>query len=122
MSIQGLSLPVSCAQGRLVNERHACKIYAHETHAYEVYPYEIHTREMHAYETPAHEMHTREMYIREIYAHRSVAFSGRYGAAGVETDLSLRLGEIRFLARNALPGTSPPKFGGRLYSSLHQTQ
>jgi hypothetical protein len=59
-------------------EMHDCKIYAHETHAYEVCPYEIHTR--------------------EIYAHRSVAFSGRYGGAGVETDLSLRLGEIRFLA------------------------
>src|SRR5271155_3827256 len=49
VSIQRLSPPVSCAQGRLLNE----------THAYEVYPYEIHTREMHACETPAHEMHTR---------------------------------------------------------------
>ena len=29
------------------------------------------------------EMHTREMYTREIYAHRSMAFLGGYGGAGV---------------------------------------
>jgi hypothetical protein len=40
-------------------------------------------REMHACEIPAHEMHTREMYTREIYAHRSMAFLGGYGGAGV---------------------------------------
>ena len=37
MSIQGVSPPVSCAQGRLVNEMHAHKIYVTEVHACEVY-------------------------------------------------------------------------------------
>jgi hypothetical protein len=69
---------VSYAQGRLANEVHA-----HEVHAHKVQARETHTREMHACETPAHEMHTREMYNREIYAHRSMAFLGGDGGAGV---------------------------------------
>jgi hypothetical protein len=56
---------------------HACEIHAYETHA-EMHAYEILVHEMHA-----HKIHTREMYIREIYAHRSMAFLGGYGGAGV---------------------------------------
>src|SRR2546421_11502020 len=34
VSIQGFSPPVSCAQGRLVNDVHACEVHAYEVHAY----------------------------------------------------------------------------------------
>jgi hypothetical protein len=44
---------------------------------------EVHAYKVQARETPTHEMHTREMYTREIYAHRSMAFLGGYGGAGV---------------------------------------
>src|SRR5271163_3108162 len=42
VSIQGFSPPVSCAQGRLVNEMHAYKVHAHETHARGMHAYEMH--------------------------------------------------------------------------------
>jgi hypothetical protein len=66
VSIQGLSPPVSCAQGRLVNEVHAREVYSHEvyareTHVCEVHAREVHTHEMYACETYACEMHAYEV-------------------------------------------------------------
>src|SRR6266516_3679568 len=46
----GVSPPVSCAQGRLVNEMHAHEMHAHEMHTYEMHAHEMHAHEMHAYE------------------------------------------------------------------------
>jgi hypothetical protein len=57
----GFSLPVSCAQGRLVNEIHAHEVYAYKVDVYEVHAYEIDAHEMHAYE-----MHVHEQAIRQI--------------------------------------------------------
>src|SRR2546423_11970512 len=39
VSIEGFSPPVSCAQGRLVNEMHVYEIHAHEMHACEIHAY-----------------------------------------------------------------------------------
>src|SRR5271155_3805318 len=64
VSIQGFSSPVSCAQGRLVNEMHA-----HETHAYEMHAHEVHAREVHAYEVHACETHARDMHAYEMHTH-----------------------------------------------------
>src|SRR5271170_3562498 len=52
VSIQRFSPPVSCAQGRLVNEMHARKVHVYETHAHQ-----IHARQMYAYEVDAREIH-----------------------------------------------------------------
>src|SRR5947207_1561317 len=54
--MQGLSPPVSCALGRLVNEMHA-----HEVQAGEVHTHEVQAREMHTYEVHACEMHVYEV-------------------------------------------------------------
>jgi hypothetical protein len=63
VSIQGLSPPVSCAQGRLVNEVHADEVHTYEMYAGEVHANEMHARKIHAYETHTHQVHACRMYV-----------------------------------------------------------
>jgi hypothetical protein len=63
VSIQGFSPPVSCAQGRLVNELHTHKVLAYEVHAHKVSAHEVHIYEVSTYEVHVHEVPVYEVSV-----------------------------------------------------------